>query len=95
MIQNILKTCHIHPMTLNNLIVIFILFLFLIGKSLWAADTIQKGDVLSLQQCVHMALKHHPAIYAAAGVIRQSESKIGQARAGFIPRSIFKPGIHV
>ncbi|MDD4861855.1 MAG: TolC family protein [Smithellaceae bacterium] len=41
---------------------------------------------MTLQQCINTALKNHPAINAAAGTIRQSESKIGQARAGYYPQ---------
>jgi TolC family type I secretion outer membrane protein len=41
---------------------------------------------LTLQQCINTALNNHPAINAAAGTIRQSESKIGQARAGYYPQ---------
>jgi TolC family type I secretion outer membrane protein len=65
---------------------LLVLLLIMSGKSLPAEDTIQKGDVLTLQQCVDIALKNHPAINAAAGTIRQSESKIGQARAGYYPQ---------
>ncbi|MDD5414291.1 MAG: TolC family protein [Smithellaceae bacterium] len=41
---------------------------------------------MTLQQCINTALNNHPAINAAAGTIRQSESKIGQARAGYYPQ---------
>jgi TolC family type I secretion outer membrane protein len=71
---------------------LLVLLLIMSGKSLPAEDTIQKGDVLTLQQCVDIALKNHPAINAAAGTIRQSESKIGQARAGYYPQINIQSG---
>ena len=71
---------------------LLVLLLIMSGKSLPAADTIQKGNVLTLQQCIDTALKNHPAIDAAAGTIRQSESKIGQARAGYYPQINFQSG---
>jgi len=68
-----------------------LILLFLIsGKILWAADMIHKDDILTLQQCIHIALKNHPAINAASGTIRQQESKIGQARAGYYPQITFE-----
>jgi TolC family type I secretion outer membrane protein len=65
---------------------LLVLLLIISGQTLQAAETIQKGDILTLQQCINTALKNHPAINAAAGTIRQSESKIGQARAGYYPQ---------
>ncbi len=57
-----------------------------------SAETIRQGDVLSLTQCVDIALKNHPSLNAATGAIRQSESKIGQARAGYYPQIVFQSG---
>jgi TolC family type I secretion outer membrane protein len=65
---------------------LLVLLLIISGQTLQAAETIQKGDILTLQQCINTALKNNPAINAAAGAIRQSESKIGQARAGYYPQ---------
>lgn len=74
-------------------IIFYVFLLFLISsQNLWAADPIQKGDVLTLQQCIDIALKNHPALNAASGTIRQSESKIGQARAGYFPQITFQSG---
>src|SRR5512145_2531416 len=75
---------------MNKKIVLIILLFLLSGKSLWAADAIQKGDILTLQRCIDTALKNHPAISAASGTVRQSESKIGQARAGYFPQITFQ-----
>jgi TolC family type I secretion outer membrane protein len=71
---------------------LLVLLLIMSGKSLPAEDTIQKGDDLTLQQSDDIDLKTHPAINAAAGTIRQSESKIGQARAGYYPQINIQSG---
>ena len=73
---------------------IFLLFwlLFIPAQSLFAADDIKQGDLLTLRQCINIALKNHPAISAATGAIRQSESKIGKARAGYYPQLSLQSG---
>ena len=71
---------------MHKKILLLVLLLIISSQTLQAAETIQKGDILTLQQCINTALKNHPAINAAAGTIRQSESKIGQARAGYYPQ---------
>lgn len=77
---------------MNKKITLLILFMLLSGKMIWAAEAIQKGDVLTLPQCIDTALKNHPALNAAASTIRQSESKIGQARSGYFPQITFESG---
>ncbi|NLA39854.1 MAG: TolC family protein [Smithella sp.] len=73
---------------------IFFLFLlfFIPAQSVFAADDIKKGDVLSLGQCIAIALKNHPALSAAAGAVDQSESKIGKARSGYYPQLSLQSG---
>ncbi len=77
---------------MNKITLLLVLFLLMIGQNLGAADTIKKGQTLTLQQCIDIALKNHPALNASAGTIRQSESKIGQARSGFYPQITFQSG---
>lgn len=55
-----------------------------------SAASLQKGDVLSLEKCLEIAVKNHPSVNAATGVIRQYESQIGQARAGYYPQIEFQ-----
>ena len=71
---------------------IFFLLFLISSQNLWASDAIQQGDILTLRQCIDIALKNHPAIQAAAGTVRQSESKIGQARSGYFPQITFNSG---
>lgn len=76
---------------MNKIIVLLLLLICVLMPSLSrASDAIKKGDVLSLQQCLDIAFKNHPAVNAATGVVRHSESKIGQARSGYYPRIEFQ-----
>jgi outer membrane protein TolC len=77
---------------MNKIFLSLILMILLSGSSLWAHDAIQRGDRLTLQQCMEIALKNHPAINAASGAIRQTESRIGQAKAGYYPQITFQSG---
>ena len=69
----------------------FVCMIFWLNNAL-AAELIAKGDVLNLQQCIKIALKKHPSINAAASTIRITDSKIGQARAGYFPQLSFQSG---
>lgn len=73
-------------------IILVIFFLFLSGESLGATDNIAPGDVLNLQRCLEIALKNQPSIIAAASIVEQAESKIGQARAGYYPQLSWQSG---
>src|SRR5687767_4997616 len=43
-------------------------------------------DALSLQQAVRLALDKHPAVEASVASTRAADSRVGQARAAFLPR---------
>jgi TolC family type I secretion outer membrane protein len=86
------ETLSIHGLKMSKK-VLLIFFLLLSGVcDLPAAAAIRPGDVLTLQQCIDIAWANHPAISAAAGAIRQSDSRIGQARSGYYPQIAFKSG---
>jgi len=76
---------------IRKIIFCFVCGMFWINSAL-AADLIAKGDVLNLQQCIEIALKQHPNINAATGNVRITDSKIGQARAGYFPQLTFQSG---
>ncbi len=70
----------------KKLIVLLLLISAFLLPALSVAQSVEKKELLSLRQCVDIALKNHPSVNAAGGAIRQSESRIGQARAGYYPR---------
>jgi len=76
---------------IRKIIFCFICIIFWINNAL-AAEPIAKGDVLNLQQCIEIALKQHPNINAATSNVRITDSKIGQARAGYYPQLTFQSG---
>jgi len=49
-------------------------------------ETIKKGEALDMRRCIHIALARHPAVLSAAGAVRVNESRIGQARSGYLPQ---------
>lgn len=50
-------------------------------------------DALTLQQAVRLAIDKHPAVQASASQTRAAESRIGQARSGFLPRVGFAESV--
>ncbi|MDA8162767.1 MAG: TolC family protein [Desulfobacteraceae bacterium] len=49
-------------------------------------DSIGKGEVLSLDRCINLALKHQPDILSAMGDVAAKKSRIGQAESGYLPQ---------
>lgn len=47
---------------------------------------------LSLKQAVEMALQRHPSLAAASARTRAAETRVGQARAGLMPRATYIEG---
>ena len=77
----------------------FLAVLILVSPGFAAAEeVIQKGEVLTLKQCVEIALTRHPSILAARSNVDVYYARKGQAEAGYYPRvdasagySRFKP----
>jgi len=49
-------------------------------------EAIKKGEALDMQRCIRIALARHPAVLSAAGTVSVNESRIGQARSGYLPQ---------
>ena len=49
-------------------------------------EVVKKGEALDLQRCIRIALARHPAALSAASTVSVNESRIGQARAGYLPQ---------
>lgn len=75
---------------MNKNILCLLLFVLFFSSEACAADQINKGDILNLQQCIDIALRNHPSLTAAAGTVSAGESKIGQARANYYPQLTFQ-----
>ncbi|GAB4411595.1 MAG: TolC family protein [Thermodesulfovibrionales bacterium] len=70
---------------MNRFIALMVLMLWVIPLTGEAEDIIQKGELLNLERCIETALTRHPGILAAKNAANASESRIGQARAGYYP----------
>ena len=73
------------------LIIIFILAALtspLTSGRLYAADEeiVRKGELLTLQRCIEIALKKQPTIIASRYNINAAQSRIGQAKSGYYPQ---------
>jgi TolC family type I secretion outer membrane protein len=51
-----------------------------------AEEKAAPGATWDLARCVAFALERHPSILGAAGNLKASESRVGQARAGYYPQ---------
>jgi outer membrane protein len=68
-------------------IILLIIFVGLFLPFRAAAEApIKKGETLELERCIEIALKKHPGIRAAAYTLKASESRVGQAKAGYYPQ---------
>lgn len=51
-----------------------------------APGAITPGEVLTLEKCIDIALRHQPGILAAESTVEADRSRVGQARAGYYPQ---------
>jgi TolC family type I secretion outer membrane protein len=57
-----------------------------------AAGAIGKGETLTLERCVRIALENHPSIIAGTHAVGAAESRIGQARSNYYPQVTLSSG---
>jgi TolC family type I secretion outer membrane protein len=70
-----------------KLCVPFILFLiFSTPFEGGAEDVIKKGELLTLERCIEIALKMQPTIVAAINTVNVNESRVGQAKSNYYPQ---------
>jgi TolC family type I secretion outer membrane protein len=65
---------------------VIVLFVCLTPFEVNAEELINKGDTLTLERCVEIALKMQPTIAAAAGTVNANESRVGQVKAPYYPQ---------
>jgi outer membrane protein len=51
-----------------------------------AEDVIKKGELLTLERCIEIALKMQPTIVAAINTVNINESRVGQAKSNYYPQ---------
>lgn len=63
-----------------------IILLLLIPFNAEAEEIIKKGELLTLDRCIEIALMKHPNIAAASNTVDANLSRVGQARANYYPQ---------
>lgn len=74
-------------------LIILFFFAVTIPVGAWAGELISKGEKLSLDKCIEIALKQHPQILAAMSTLDVNKSKVGQAQAGYYPQVNWQAGM--
>ncbi len=77
---------------MNRLISLIVLAISLLPLAATAQETVRadepvkKGDVLTLDKCVDIALQQQPTVMAAQYNIRAGESRVGEAQSAYYPQ---------
>lgn len=61
-------------------------FILAVSANAGADEMIKKDGLLTLEQCIEIALKKQPGIVAAMSAVKANESRVGQARSGYYPQ---------
>ncbi len=61
-------------------------FIFVLPCKGGAEEIIKKGETLSLERCIEIALKMQPTIAAAVNTVNINESRLGQAKSNYYPQ---------
>jgi outer membrane protein len=67
-------------------IIVPVILLLLIPFMADAGDIIKKGELLSIERCIEIALGNHPNIIASAYTVAVNRSRVGQSEADYYPR---------
>jgi outer membrane protein len=65
---------------------VIVLFISLIPFNANAEELIKKGETLTLERCIEIALKMQPTIVAAINTVNVNESRVGQAKSNYYPQ---------
>lgn len=57
-------------------------------------EAVQKGDVLTLERCIGIALKQQPEILASLSTVDVNRSRVGQAEANYYPQVELSAGVN-
>src|SRR3989338_9425022 len=67
-------------------IIIPIILLLLIPFKAESEEIIKKGELLTLERCIEIALMKQPNIIAAKNTVMVNQSKVGEANANYYPQ---------
>ncbi|MGB9713192.1 MAG: TolC family protein [Dissulfurimicrobium sp.] len=73
------------PFKLPILALLAMYFLFFPALVNASGENEPKTKTLTLEDCIDIALKHQPDILAGLGDIKAKESRVGQAKSGYLP----------
>lgn len=71
---------------MKKVIPFFVFFISFLPFHAGAEEMIKKGDMLTLERCIEIALKMQPTIVASSSTVKVNESRVGQARANYYPQ---------
>ncbi|MEK6775671.1 MAG: TolC family protein [bacterium] len=72
--------------TFSFVLFIGLFFLMAVPCKSFAEELIEKGEVLSLEKCIGIALKKNPTLDAAKNTILATQSRVGQAKSNYYPQ---------
>src|ERR1035437_7275046 len=72
---------------------LYFFIVFIVPGRLVAAELITKGERLTLNKGIEIAIKMHPQIQAAQNSVDIVKSRIGQAKAGYFPQINLSAGM--
>ncbi|MEW6053934.1 MAG: TolC family protein [Nitrospirota bacterium] len=67
-------------------IVFISFFVLIVPLQAEAEEIIKKGETLTLERCIEIALQMQPSIIAAQGAVDVNASRVGQARSNYFPQ---------
>ncbi len=77
---------------MNKLLFLFLLMFFAgFPVAACGAQPMQaaSSQIFDLEQCIDIALKNHPSILAARGIVEVNNSRIGEAKSNYLPQVSF------
>lgn len=83
---------------MNKLILLVVVAISLLSlvagaqEPMQAEGPIKKGDVLTLNRCVDIALQQQPSLIASRYNVNASESRVGEAQAAYFPQANLSGG---
>lgn len=71
---------------MNRLVTLMLIILCALPFDANAEELINKGETLTLERCIEIALKMQPTMAAAVNTVTVNESRVGQAKSTYYPQ---------